>query len=36
MSGSRSDLFQGTLDLLIHEVTQVGPVHGDAISQRQT
>src|SRR6478736_2516010 len=30
----RSDLPQGTLDLLILKVTALGPVHGYAIAQR--
>lgn len=34
MADSRSDILQGTLDLLILKVTQTGPVHGYAISQR--
>lgn len=34
MPDSRSDILQGTLDLLILKVTQAGPVHGYAISQR--
>ncbi len=34
MSASRSDLLQGTLDLLILQVVAVGPLHGYAIAQR--
>lgn len=34
MPEPRPDLLQGTLDLLILKVTQAGPVHGYAISQR--
>jgi PadR family transcriptional regulator, regulatory protein PadR len=34
MADSRSDLLQGTLDLLILKVCGAGPVHGYAISQR--
>jgi PadR family transcriptional regulator, regulatory protein PadR len=34
MPDSRSDLLQGTLDLLILKVCGAGPVHGYAISQR--
>ena len=34
MGDSRSDLLQGTLDLLILKVCGAGPVHGYAISQR--
>jgi PadR family transcriptional regulator len=30
----KADLLQGTLDLLILQVTTLGPVHGYAISQR--
>ena len=30
----RTDLLQGTLDLLILQVTALGPVHGYAIAQR--
>ena len=30
----RTDLLQGTLDLLILQITALGPVHGYAISQR--
>jgi PadR family transcriptional regulator, regulatory protein PadR len=32
--GERSDLPQGTLDLLIMKVVALGPVHGYAIGQR--
>jgi transcriptional regulator len=32
--GDRSDLPQGTLDLLILKVVALGPVHGYAIAQR--
>ncbi|SRR5690606_20179316 len=31
---SRSDLLQGTLDLLILKIAKAGPVHGYAIAQR--
>jgi PadR family transcriptional regulator PadR len=34
MTAPRSDLLQGTLDLLILQVVALGPVHGYAISQR--
>ncbi|HTV03565.1 MAG TPA: PadR family transcriptional regulator [Luteitalea sp.] len=34
MADSRSDLLQGTLDLLILKICGTGPVHGYAISQR--
>jgi transcriptional regulator len=34
MGDARSDLLQGTLDLLILKVCRAGPVHGYAISQR--
>jgi len=34
MSDSRSDLLQGTLDLLVLRTLQAGPRHGWAISQR--
>ena len=34
MADSRSDLLQGTLDLLILKICGAGPVHGYAISQR--
>jgi PadR family transcriptional regulator PadR len=34
MSASKSDLLQGTLDLLILQVVALGPVHGYAIAQR--
>ena len=34
MAEARSDLLQGTLDLLILKVCGAGPVHGYAISQR--
>ena len=34
MAALRSDLPQGTLDLLILKVIAVGPVHGYAIAQR--
>ncbi len=34
MGDVRSDLLQGTLDLLILKVAGAGPVHGYAISQR--
>lgn len=32
----KTDLLQGTLDLLILQVVSLGPVHGYAISQRLT
>ena len=34
MSSNKSDLLQGTLDLLILQVAALGPVHGYAIAQR--
>jgi len=34
MTAPKSDLPQGTLDLLILKVVEVGPVHGYAIAQR--
>ena len=34
MAASKSDLLQGTLDLLILQVVALGPVHGYAIAQR--
>ena len=34
MSASKSDLLQGTLDLLILQVVAPGPLHGYAIAQR--
>src|ERR671932_2800399 len=34
MSQTKSDLPQGTLDLLILKVVALGPVHGYAIAQR--
>ena len=34
MSTSKSDLLQGTLDMLILKVVALGPVHGYGISQR--
>src|SRR5262252_7810607 len=34
MSSTKSDLPQGTLDLLILKVVALGPVHGYAIAQR--
>ena len=34
MIPSKSDLLQGTLDLLILQVVALGPVHGYAIAQR--
>ena len=34
MPGQKSDLPQGTLDLLILKVVALGPVHGYAIAQR--
>jgi transcriptional regulator len=34
MSSSKSDLLQGTLDLLILQIAARGPVHGYAVAQR--
>jgi PadR family transcriptional regulator PadR len=34
MSAPKSDLLQGTLDLLILKVVALGPIHGYAIAQR--
>jgi PadR family transcriptional regulator PadR len=34
VQGNRSDLPQGTLDLLILKIVALGPVHGYAIAQR--
>jgi len=34
MPSSKSDLLQGTLDLLILQIAALGPVHGYAIAQR--
>jgi len=34
LSTSKSDLLQGTLDMLILKVVALGPVHGYGISQR--
>ena len=34
MAPSKSDLLQGTLDLLVLQVVALGPVHGYAIAQR--
>lgn len=34
MSASKSDLLQGTLDMLILQVTAPGPLHGYAVAQR--
>lgn len=34
MDPSRSDLLQGTLDMLILKVVALGPIHGYAIAQR--
>ncbi len=34
MSSGKTDLLQGTLDLLILKVVQFGPIHGYAIAQR--
>src|ERR1044071_1440460 len=34
MSSGKSDLLQGTLDLLILKVVALGPIHGYAIAQR--
>jgi PadR family transcriptional regulator, regulatory protein PadR len=33
-SGARSDLLQGTLDVLILKVVALGPIHGYAIARR--
>jgi len=35
-AGAKSDLPQGTLDLLILKIAALGPVHGYAIAQRLT
>jgi PadR family transcriptional regulator PadR len=34
MESSKSDLLQGTLDLLVLKIVALGPVHGYAIAQR--
>ena len=34
MAAPKSDLLQGTLDMLILKIVALGPVHGYAISQR--
>jgi PadR family transcriptional regulator, regulatory protein PadR len=34
MTAPKSDLLQGTLDMLILKIVAVGPIHGYAISQR--
>jgi PadR family transcriptional regulator PadR len=34
MSATKSDLLQGTLDLLVLKVVALGPIHGYAIAQR--
>jgi PadR family transcriptional regulator, regulatory protein PadR len=34
MSAAKSDLLQGTLDLLILQIAALGPMHGYAIAQR--
>jgi transcriptional regulator len=34
MTSSKSDLLQGTLDMLILQVAALGPLHGYAIAQR--
>jgi transcriptional regulator len=34
MPGEKSDLLQGTLDMLILKIVALGPVHGYGISQR--
>jgi PadR family transcriptional regulator PadR len=34
MAAAKSDLLQGTLDLLILQVAALGPVHGYAVAQR--
>jgi PadR family transcriptional regulator PadR len=34
MASPKSDLLQGTLDMLILKITALGPIHGYAIAQR--
>jgi transcriptional regulator len=34
MAASKSELLQGTLDLLILQVASLGPIHGYAVAQR--
>jgi len=34
MNSEKSDLLQGTLDMLILKIVALGPIHGYAISQR--
>lgn len=34
MAAGRSDILQGTLDLLILKVAALGPIHGYAVAQR--
>src|SRR5215813_5476600 len=34
MDTSKSDLLQGTLDVLILKIVQLGPIHGYGIAQR--
>ncbi len=34
MANERSDLLQGTLDMLVLKIVALGPLHGYAISQR--
>ncbi len=34
MNSSKSDLLQGTLDMLILQIAALGPLHGYAIAQR--
>jgi PadR family transcriptional regulator PadR len=34
MAAEKSDLLQGTLDLLILQIVALGPVHGYAVAQR--
>ena len=34
MSSEKSDLLQGTLDMLVLKIVALGPIHGYAISQR--
>jgi PadR family transcriptional regulator, regulatory protein PadR len=34
MAGKKSDLLQGTLDMLILKIVALGPMHGYGISQR--
>ena len=34
MNSEKSDLLQGTLDMLVLKIVALGPIHGYAISQR--